>query len=171
MEQKTIERKVLDLIARDRLEIPLSSMYQKIKRVKKKDAEGLADILYQGELQGEFESNRVFAFLADEDNEKARGMKEAVAEFSTEFPKYGTILAGKIAEKRTLTEKHLYFGTNTGSRLTTDDYIAVMQSTGMSELTSRALYPELLKVSRKLEKEREEDRAVIVGKYEESDSD
>ena len=33
-----MEEQIIQLIARDRLEIPLSSMYQKIKKIKKKDA-------------------------------------------------------------------------------------------------------------------------------------
>ena len=92
-------------------------------------------------------------------------MKEAVAEFAQEFPKYGQILLGKVAEKRVLAEEHLYFGVNPGCRLTTDDYIGVMQSLGLTEGTARSLYPDLLKVSRKLAKAREEERTVIVGKY------
>src|SRR3989344_4142657 len=99
-----MESEIIQLIARDRLEIPLSSMYQKVKRVKKKDAGNLA-------------------------------------------------------------EEHLYFGVNPGCRLTTDDYITALQSTGLSEKVSRELYPDLIKVSRKLAKASEEKRSVIVGKY------
>lgn len=156
-----MEQQIIELIARDRLEIPLSSMYQKVKRVKSKDAKNLAE-----RLDGEkFFGERTFAYVTDEDKDRARGMKEAITEFSAEFPKYGKILAGKIAEKRTLTEQHLYFGVQTGSRLTTEDYVGVMQSLGLSEHTARSLYPEMLKVSRKLANAREEDRSIIVGKY------
>ena len=42
-----------------------------------------------------------------------------------------------------------------------------MTSLGLTEHTARSLYPDLLNVSRKLAKEREEDRSTIVGKYEE----
>ena len=163
-----MEQKIIQLIAQDRLEIPLSSLYQKVKRVKKKEAGSLADKLAESEFEGEFDGVRTFAYVTDEDKNKARTMKSAVEEFCVEFPKYGTILKGKIAEKRTLTEKHLYFGVHNGARLSTDDYIAVMQSLGLSEHSARTLYPDLLKVSRKLTSEREEDRSVIVGKYEES---
>ena len=156
-----MEQQIIELIARDRLEIPLSSMYQKVKKRKSKDAKSLATLL-NGE---EFESARVFAHVEDEDKERARTMKDAVVEFCADFPKYGQILRGKIAEKRVQSEKHLYFGVQQGSRLTTDDYIGVMQSLGLSEQASRSLYPDLLKVSRKLEKAREEDRSIIVGKY------
>ena len=75
------------------------------------------------------------------------------------------ILQGKIDEKRKLAEEHLYFGVNTGCRLTTEDYIDVMRGLGLSEGVARNLYPDLINVSRKLAKASEEDRRVIVGKY------
>src|SRR3989344_1965558 len=132
-----MESEIIQLIARDRLEIPLSSMYQKVKRVKKKDAGNLAEKLGSAQFAGE----RTYAFVESEDKERARGMKEAIA------------------------EEHLYFGVNPGCRLTTDDYITALQSTGLSEKVSRELYPDLIKVSRKLAKASEEKRSVIVGKY------
>ncbi len=72
---------------------------------------------------------------------------------------------GKVAEKRVRAEEHLYFGVHSGCRLATDDYIGVMQTLGLSESSARSLYPDLLNVSRKLAKAREEERSVIVGKY------
>ena len=156
-----MENEVIQLIAQDRLEIPLSSMYQKIKKAKAKDARSLAARLGSDEFDG----NRVFAYVESEDKSRARTMKEAIREFSQEFPRYGEILAGKIAEKRVLSEKHLYFGVHNGSRLSTDDYVNVMQSLGLSEAASRSLYPDLLNVSRRLEKAREEDRSILIGRY------
>ena len=159
-----MEQQIIALIAQDRLEIPLSSMYQKIKKAKAKDAKGLA-ALVKGLEDLEFEGARTYAYVEKEDKEKARGMKEAVSEFAKQFPDYGAILIGKIAEKRKIAEEHLYFGVNTGCRLTTEDYIAVLQSTGLSESTARAMYPDLINVSRKLAKAREEERSAIVGRY------
>lgn len=156
-----MEQQIITLIARDRLEIPLSSMYQKVRKAKKKEAESLADLLGGTSFRGE----RTYAFIESEDKERARGLKEAVAEFSEEFPKYGIILQGKIAEKRVIAEEHLYFGVNPGCRLSTEDYIGVMQSLGLSEQVAKNLYPDLINVSRKLVKAREEERSVIVGKY------
>lgn len=156
-----MENEIIRLIARDRLEIPLSSMYQKVRKAKKKDAEGLAGILEGKKFFGE----RTYAFVKSEDRERARGLKEAVAEFSAEFPKYGKILEGKVAEKRIIAEEHLYFGVNSGCRLSTDDYIEVMQSLGLSEQVAKNLYPDLINVSRKLAKAREEERSVLIGKY------
>jgi len=162
-----MEQRIIGLIAKDRLEMPLSSMYQKIKRSKGKEAKGLAQLL--GKIG--FNGQRVFAYVREEDREKARGMKEAIAEFSKEFPRYGTILEGKITEKRKLAEMHLYLGINQGCRLTTEDYLGVMQDLGLSENTSRALYPELVKISRKLANIKDEERSILVGKYEEDSCD
>ncbi len=164
-----MEEQIIKLVAQDRIEIPLSSMYQKLKKAKKGHAQGLASKL--DEDSKEFEGTRVFAYTTEEDKERARGMKEAVAEFCTEFPKYGTILKGKIAEKRVRSEEHLYFGVNPGSRLTADDYMEVMQSIGLSEGTARSLYPELMDISRKLSRSRDEERSVIVGRYSTDDSE
>lgn len=164
-----MEQQVIRLVAQDRIEIPLSSMYQKLKKAKSRDAKGLAEVVRNLDGQ-EFEGNRTFAYFQREDKERARGMKEAVAEFSQEFPKYGVILQGKIAEKRVRNEEHLYFGVNPGSRLTSDDYLEVMQSLGLSEGTARSLYPDLMEVSRMLSKARQEERSVIVGRYDEDNS-
>jgi|SRR3989339_238515 len=155
------EQEVLTLIAQDRLYMPLSSMDNKLKRARSGLALAVADELGETRFQG----SRVYAFVEEEDKQKARGMKEAIKEFAEEFPKYGAILEGKIAEKRAMKEKHLYFGTNPESRLTADDYMEVMQNLGLSEATSRSLYPELMTVSRKLKRARDgEERSVIVGK-------
>lgn len=157
-----MERKILELITRDRLELPLSSIEQKLRRTRTKIAKNISEYCKN---DSRFVGERSYAFSETEDKERARGMKEAVAEFSEDFPKYGKILQGKIAEKRTKAEKHLYFGMNEGCRLTAEDYLGVMQSLGLSERVSRALYPELMEVSRKLSKARNEDRSVIVGSY------
>ncbi|MBM3233417.1 MAG: hypothetical protein FJY98_01575 [Candidatus Liptonbacteria bacterium] len=159
-----MQNEFIELIARDRIEIPLSSMYQKMKKSKQALARDLANRVK--DLDGsEFESERIFAYVDRENKEKARGMKEAIAEFSAEHPEHGAILQRKVEEKRKIAEEHLYFGVNTGCRLTTDDYISVMRDLGLSETVARNLYPDLINVSRKLAKAREEDRRVIVGKY------
>ncbi len=156
-----MEEKVLELIASDRIDIPLSSMEQKLRRTKNKLAKSLAEELGVSRYEGQ----RVFAFVETEDKEKARGIKEAVAEFAEEFPKYGAILYGKIAEKRVLAEEHFYFGVNPGSKLSSEDYMGVMRSLGLSDTTARNLYPDLMDISRKLERKRDEERSILVGKY------
>ncbi|MEK6856321.1 MAG: hypothetical protein AABX66_04150 [Nanoarchaeota archaeon] len=158
------EKQVIELIAKDRLSIPLSSMYQKIGKRKKADAEGLAQILG---LKNRFETERVYAYAEDEDKMKARRLKEAVSEFQTRYPEAGANLNSIIEEQRMQAERHLYFGVRNGARLTTDDYIGVMRSLGLSEQVARNLYPDLINVSRKLASSKEESRSILVGGSEE----
>lgn len=167
MENETLERRVIELIATDRIEIPISSLSGKLKRNKPKIAAGVDLAEYDGNFQGE----RVYARVESEDKDKARSMKEAVAEFAQEFPKYGAILQGKIAEKRAVKETHLYFGMQEGRRLTSQDYLAVMTGMGISEARAEGLYQELMEVSRHLSRQRGEERRIMVGKGAESDSE
>ena len=153
-----IERKIITLIATDRIDIPISSMSGKLKRAKPKIGKDIAEIISES-----YEGERVYARIAQEDEMKARGMKEGIALFSQQFPRYGSILSGMIEEQRAYREKHLYFGTNPGARLTADDYLDVMTGLGFSELRSRELYPELMEVSRNISRKRDEERSVMVG--------
>jgi len=89
-------------------------------------------------------------------------MKEAVKEFSEEFPKYGAILQGKIAEKRAVKETNLYFGVNPGCKLTSQDYMEVMINLGFTEAAANNLYPEIMKASRKLAKLGDGKRSILV---------
>ena len=156
-----MESKIIELVARDRIEVPLSSMDQKLRRTRLSLGKELAEDV----RDNDFQSERTFAYVTTEDKDRARGMKEAVAEFTEEHPKYGAILKGKIAEKRVSREEHLYFGMQPDKRLTSDDYMGVMQEIGISSGVARSLYPDLMNVSRKLANARQEDRSVIVGKY------
>jgi len=155
-----MENQIVKLIAEDRLQVPMSSLEQKVRKSKMSDAKSIAEMI--GE---KFDGNRVYAFIEEEDKDRARGMKEAVAEFEQEFPKYGAILKGKINEKRKLSEKYLYFGLYDGCKLTSEDYLGVLQNIGLTERAARELYPELLNLSRKLVKGKGEERSIIVGTY------
>jgi len=155
-----MENQIVKLIAEDRLQVPMSSLEQKVRKSKMSDAKSIAEMI--GE---KFDGNRVYAFVEEEDKDRARGMKEAVAEFEQEFPKYGAILKGKINEKRKLSEKYLYFGLYDGCKLTSEDYLGVLQNIGLTERAARELYPELLNLSRKLVKGKGEERSIIVGTY------
>jgi hypothetical protein len=153
-----LERKIIGLVAADRLDIPISSMSGKLKRMKPKLARdiSLPDNSYSGE--------RVYARLQIQDStQKARTMKEAVEEFSFQYPKYGTILKGMIEETRVAKETNLYFGMQEGCRLTSDDYLGVMADLGFSEGQARALYEPLLDTSRKISRARIEERSILVG--------
>ncbi len=156
---ENIEKQIIEIIATDRIDIPISSMSGKLKRRKPKLAKEVS--LAPGE---DFEGDRVYARVVSEDRMKARGMKEAIDKFSEEFPRYGKILQGYIEEERALSETHLYFGMNSGCRLTSTDYMGVMESLGFSEFTARSLYPELMDISYKLSRKREEsERSILIG--------
>jgi hypothetical protein len=152
------ETKILELIAMDRIEIPISSMSGKLKRQKPKIAEEI-DLGNKTKYQGE----RCYARIESEDLEKARGMREGIDEFAKRHPKYGIILNDLIQEKRTERETHLYFGMHENCRLTEADYMGVMQSLGFTETTARNLYPELMQVSRNLSRKRDEERRILIG--------
>ena len=153
-----LERQIIELIATDRIDIPISSMSGKLKRQKPKIAVGI-DLEGRSKYNGE----RVYARIEHEEKEKARGMREGVEEFERKFPQYGKILNGIIEEKRVERETHLYFGIQEGRRLTADDYMGVMQNLGFTESTARSLYPELMEISRNLSRKRDEERSVMIG--------
>ena len=159
MTNETLERKIIELIATDRIDIPISSMSGKLKRAKPK----IAGTIGLEEYDGKFSGERVYARVETEDVEKARGMREGVDEFSKKFPNYGKILEGIIQEKRKDRETHLYFGIKEGRRLTSDDYMGVMKGIGFSESRAESLYQELMEVSRNLSRQRDEERRVLIG--------
>ncbi len=153
-----LERQIIQLIATDRLDVPISSMSGKLKRAKPKIAKTI-------DLCGErFEGERTFAYVRDEEGTKARGMSEAINIFCEKHLQYGQELRGLIAEQRTTREPHLYFGMQEGRRLTSGDYIDVMASLGFSEAKAEAMYQELMDASRKIVKKRQETtRSILVG--------
>ena len=156
--QMELEKQIIELIATDRIDIPISSMSGKLKRQKPKIATGI-DFEGRSSYQGE----RVYARVEYEEKEKARGIREGVDEFSKKFPQYGKILNGIIEEKRVERETHLYFGLQEGRRLTADDYMGVMKNLGFTEVTARSLYPELMDISRNLSRKRDEERSILIG--------
>jgi hypothetical protein len=160
--EEELERRIIRLIATDRIEVPISSMSGKLKRKKPKLGQEIE--LPKSKYVGE----RVYARITEEDEMKARTMKEAVAEFCGKYPTHGKILQGIVAEKRLKKETHLYFGVNEGCRLTEADYMGVLKDLGFGEVTSRGLYNELIEVSRNLSKKRgSPERSVLIGKCEE----
>lgn len=152
-----IERQLIEIIATDRLHIPISSMEGKLKRKKKKLAAEL-------DLEdGSFDGERVYARVEEDDTMKARGMKEGIKKFEQEFPRHGKILKGYIEEERANRETNLYFGVNEGCRLTSQDYQGVLTNLGFTETRAGTLYQELMKVSRNLSRKRDEDRSILIG--------
>jgi len=155
---KVLESQVIELIATDRIDIPISSMSGRLKRQKPK----LAGDIDLSDCQEKYSGERCYARIETIDLEKARGTREGIDEFAKRHPKYGAILNEIIEEKRTEKEKHLYFGMRENCRLTENDYMGVMQSLGFTETMSRNLYPELMQVSRNLSRQRDEERRIII---------
>lgn len=157
--EPNLERRIIEIIAADRIDRPISSMSGKLKRMKPK----LAKAVDLSELDGDYNSERVYARIEDEDCMKARGLKEGIEKFEKKFPKYGRILKGFIEEQRVMREKHLYFGLYRGCRLTSNDYLGVMENLGFTKGTAERLYPELMNISRNLSKKRDEERSILIG--------
>lgn len=157
---KALERQVIELVAADRLHIPLSSLDGKLKRMKPK----IAGAVYLPDGKTSFKGERVYARVEEQDTtQKARTMKEAITAFSEQYPRHGKILQGMIEEERQARETNLYFGLNEGCRLTTDDYLGIMQNLGFTEAGARNFYPELIEVSRKISRARDEERSIMLG--------
>ncbi len=156
---ENLEGQIIEIIATDRIDVPISSMSGKLKRAKPK----LAKAVNLGEYEGNFEGDRVYARIEDEDKSKARGMREGIEVFSEKFPRYGKILNGIIEEHRVRRESHLYFGMYEGCRMTTGDYLGVLTNLGFSEGMAKKLYPELIDISRNLSRKRCEERSILVG--------
>lgn len=152
---KETERQILEIIATDRIDIPISSMSGKLKRAKPKLAKAV-------DLPEDFFGDRTYARIEKTDEDKARGMKEGIEKFEENFPRYGRILRGYIEEQRKFRETHLYFGMNSGCRLTSSDYMSVMKNLGFTEATAERLYPELMDISRKMSRKRGEERSIMV---------
>jgi hypothetical protein len=152
------EEQLIELIATDRIEIPISSMSGKLKRQKPKIAEAVA----QG-LNVRYSGERTYARVAVEDKMKARGMKEGIELFAQQFPAHGAVLYEMIDFKRAEKERHLYFGMKDGCRITADDYRGVMSNLGFSPGMAEELYPALMDVSRKLSRQRGEERSILIG--------
>lgn len=151
------EKQLLDLIAADRIFVPLSSLDGKLKRMRPKLARAvqMPEKTYEGE--------RVYARVEEATTLKARGMKEGIAMFKENYPEYGQVLQDMIDFKRDEKEVNLYFGMHEGCRLNAEDYMQVMQSLGFNERQSVEFYPTLMDVSRRISRARSEERSILIG--------
>jgi len=154
----TVEKQLIELIATDRIEIPVSSMSGKLKRQKPKLAQDLAE-----DLKSRYSGDRAYARVVEEDKLKARTMKEGIEAFARDYPAHGAKLQAYIDEERTKKEKYLYFGMKDGCRITADDYREVMTNLGFTPAMAEELYPALMDVSRKLSRQRGEERSILIG--------
>jgi hypothetical protein len=160
MTNQSLEREVIELVATDRISIPIKSMAGKLDRARPKLAEV---VLGNPEFNGNYFGERAYARVEYQDSMKSRGMRDAINVFSSAYPRYGAILNGLIEEQRASRDTNLYFGMNDGARITADDYKDVMASIGFSETESEKLYPKLMDISRKISRQRMEERNLIVG--------
>lgn len=155
-----LERQLIEIVALDRIDKPISSMSGKLKRRKPK----LAKTVDLSDFENHYDGNRVWARVQYDDKLKARGLKEGIEKFENQFPKYGRILRGYIEEQRTMRETHLYFEMQDDCRITSNDYLGIMQDLGFSQAISKRLYPELMDISRKLSRKRNEiERSILIG--------
>ncbi len=157
---ENIERKIIEIIATDRIHIPISSMEGKLKRQKPK----LAKAVDLSGCKNKFTGERVYARVETEDTTlKARTMSEAVEKFAEKYPRHGKILTGMIEETRAAKESNLYFGINPDCRLTADDYLGVMEGLGFSGQHAKDLYQDLMEISRSISRKRGEERSILIG--------
>jgi len=156
---QNLERQIIELIATDRISIPIKSMSGKFDRQKPK----LGKLINLSEYENNFVGERVYARIERGEQLKARTIRESIDKFSEEYPRHGKILNGYIEEKREDREINLYFGMNEECRLTEEDYLGVMENLGFTETTSKRLYPELMEISRKISRKRQEERSILIG--------
>ena len=142
-----LEVVVRSMVAFDILSKPLTSLGQKADRRKDKLAAETAGLLREGDT---FE--RVVAYTERRDEEKARTLREGINAFKSEHPRYGEVLEGMIAEKRTKSNKYLVYGVQDGFKLGAEDYRRVMKDLGMTTMESDAMYTHLLDISDRLGK-------------------
>jgi hypothetical protein len=152
------EQALIALITADRLHMPVSSIAGKLDRRKKNFLQDI-EIGKSDKYNGE----RCYARVESEDLEKARGMRQGIAEFAKRHPKYGTELNQIIEEKRRKRETHMYFGMNEGCRLAERDYLGIMENIGITQGQARNLYPKLVDLSKKLSNKRDEERRILIG--------
>ncbi|MEK6906342.1 MAG: hypothetical protein AABW81_01835 [Nanoarchaeota archaeon] len=155
---ENIEGKLIELIATDRIYIPVSSMDGKLKRTRPKLGKAL-----ELSVGDSFEGERTYARVTHGEQLKARTMSEAVDKFAEEYPRHGKILQGYIEEKRDKREINLVFGINPGCRLTDEDYMSVMKNLGYTDALARKTLPGILDYSRRLSRKRDEERSVLIG--------
>jgi len=152
MEQEQVEKQLIQIVATDRIYRPISSIDGKLKRKREK----LANSVDLSEFDNDFQGERVYARIEDNEVQKARGMRDAVEMFKENHPREGKILEGYIQETRKVRERHLVFDTYAGKRISAEDYMKVMTDMGFTEPTARNFYPELMDVSRKIARSRED---------------
>ena len=154
------EKIVRKLVAMNDLRIPLSSLYQKNKKIEKEYALGISNYVGQ---KADF-GNSVTAYIEKTEKQKARGMEEGIEEFSKQYPRYGNILKGLIDEKRAKKEVYLNYCVNLGYKLNDNEYVSVMRDLGLSDEEASMMFPKLMDISARLKKKQKEGlREILIG--------
>jgi len=161
MDKRTeAEKAVRKLVAINDLKTPFSSLYQKAKKIENEFALGIQNYVAQGADFG----NSIQARVEKEENQKARGMREGIAEFEKKYPRHGKILNGLIEEKRTEKEIYLRYDLNNGYNLADSEYVSVMRDIGLTDAEAGSMYSRLIEISSRLKKKKEEGlRSILIG--------
>ena len=156
--RKEIERQIIELVATDRIYIPISSMSGKLERKRPNLARAI-EFPKSG-----FIGERVFARIEVEDKARARTLSMAVKKYCEDHKKEGEELTQYIEDERAGSETYFCFGMREGCILTQEDYMGVMRNLKFTETESKNLYPQLMVISRKMVRKRKElERSVLIG--------
>ncbi len=120
-----------ELVAIKRLEIPITSLHNKLEGRLEKYAEALKKRLVERETLQKDETNLV-ADLRWEDKKAARGMALGIREFEQRYPEYGKILREIINEHRTSRRAYVVFGTR-NEDVPYEVYANLMQDLGIKD--------------------------------------
>ena len=162
-ERTDLEKLVRKLVAINNIRTPLSSLYQKEKKIEGEYARGIYNLLMQAGHKADL-GNSVIAYIEDEDKNKARGMEEGIKEFSKKYPKYGKILKNIVKKKRKISEIHLRYDLKEGHTLADSEYVSVMRDLELTDQEATKIYPEFMSISERLRKKnKKEPRSILVG--------
>ena len=159
VERSELEKRVRRLIAGDITSKVLKNLGEKgVRRLNK----GAKEIF--GLLDKEEPNDRFYVRVEKIEEEKARTMRQGVNAFKKEYPRYGEILEGLIAEKRMKKNKNLVYRLNKG-KLSEEDYTQVMMDLGFEKREASAIYPHILAISERLGKADEQmERTILLSK-------
>lgn len=149
-----LETNIRYLVACNILEKPLSSLYQKAKKLKFPYAEESASLIREG-----ISAERVIATIDTKEEEiRSRSMRAAVNEFKTEHPRLGEKLERMIQEKRASKSEVLVYAIEPDFNLGTEDYVRVMKDLGFSRELANATYPHLKEISDNIERAKKKNK-------------
>lgn len=158
VERSELENRVRRMVAADITYRVLKNLGEKgIRRLKKRALE-IVDLLDKGEEP----NDRFYVEIERIEKEKARTMKAGVNAFKKEYPSYGKILEGLIAEKRIRRNKNLVYRLNKGYKLSEEDYVQIMMDLNFERREASAMYPHILASSERLKKVDEQMKRTIL---------